>query len=308
MIDDDNGLSTLISSAEPQRICTGHIFTEGPVWIPADDCLLFTDIPAHRIHRWRPDERTAEVYRAESGYANGLTLDAAGDLIACEHRNRRVSRSPYVVDGEPTTSPDAGGSATVADRFQGSRFNSPNDVVVGDDEVIWFTDPTYGLDKPTEGGLGEPKEMPCQGVYRVTAAGAITRVVDDFTQPNGLCFSPDRSILYVNDSHEGFVRRFTVEADGKLGGGELFVDMRNDRRQGVPDGMKVDEAGRLWSTGPGGVWVVAPNGALLGVLRIPEGTANCCFGGTDFSTLYVTAFTSVYRIETTVRGIAPGSR
>lgn len=308
MIDHDNGLSRLIGSAEPERICTGFIFTEGPVWVTDDDCLLFTDIPAHRIYRWRPGSTDAEVYRPESGYANGLTLDREGSLVACEHRNRRVSRSPYQTGGEAQTVPDAGGATTVVDRFEGKRFNSPNDVVVDDDGAIWFTDPTYGLDKPSEGSLGEPKEIDVQGVYRVDPGGAVTRVVDDFTQPNGLCLSPDRSLLYVNDSHEGYVRRFTVGADGSLGGGELFLDMRGDPRQGVPDGMKVDEEGRLWSTGPGGVWVAAPDGRPLGVLRIPEGTANCCFGGPDYATLFVTAHSSVYRVETTVRGIAPGSR
>jgi gluconolactonase len=297
MIESDDGLSALIVSAEPERICTGHIFTEGPVWVPADDCLLFSDIPAHRIYRWRPGKSEAEVYRAESGYANGLTLDHDGNLLACEHRNRRVSRSPY-----------GGEVDRVIDRFEGNRFNSPNDVVVGNDGAIWFTDPTYGMDKPEEGSLGDPQECDCQGVYRVAPDGSITCVVDDFTQPNGLAFSPDQSHLYINDSHENVVRRFAVGADGTLTGGGLFADMRGDPRPGCADGMKVDEEGRIWSTGPGGVWVLAPDGTLLGVLRIPEVTANCAFGGRGFSTLFVTATSSVYRVETTVRGVAPGSR
>lgn len=297
MIDDDTGLSTLVASAEPERICSGFIFTEGPVWVAADECLLFTDIPAHRIYRWRPGSGEAEIYRAESGFANGLTLDRDGNLLACEHRNRLVSRSPY--NGEVTS---------VVDRFEGKRFNSPNDVVVDDDGAIWFTDPTYGLDKPSEGSLGDPQEIPLQGVYRVTTDGTISCVARDFTQPNGLAFCPTQAHLYVGDSDENIVRTFTVEPDGTLGGGERFADMRNDPRPGCPDGMKVDEQGRLWSTGPGGVWVINPDGTLLGVLRIPEVTANCCFGGPAFSTLFVTATSSVYRVETAVRGIAPGSR
>lgn len=297
MIDSDNGLSGLITSAEPKRICTGHIFTEGPVWVAADDCLLFSDIPAHRIYRWRPGSSEAEVYRAESGYANGLTLDLDVALLACEHRNRRVSRSPY--DGQV---------ASVIDRFEGKRFNSPNDVVVGDDGAIWFTDPTYGMDKPEEGSLGEPQECACRGVYRVTTDGTVSCVVDDFTQPNGLAFCPSYSHFYISDSHVNVIRKFSVHHDGTLTGGKTFVDMQGDSRAGCADGMKVDEEGRIWSTGPGGVWIVSPDGTLLGVLRIPEVTANCCFGGLDFSTLFVTATTSVYRIETTVRGIGPGSR
>jgi len=297
MIHSDNGLSGLIVSPEPERICTGLIFTEGPVWVAADDCLLFTDIPAHRIYRWRPGSSEADVYRPESGYANGLTFDHDGNLLACEHRNRRVSRSPY--DGEV---------ASVIDRFQGNRFNSPNDVVVDDDGAIWFTDPTYGMDKPEEGSLGDPQECACQGVYRVATDGTIACVVDDFTQPNGLAFCPSYSHLYINDSHVNVIRKFSVQADGALTGGETFVDMRYDPRAGCADGMKVDEDGRVWSTGPGGVWVIAPDGTLLGLLRFAEVTANCAFGGPDFSTLFVTATSSVYRVETTVRGIAPGSR
>jgi gluconolactonase len=308
MIDDDNGLSGLVSASEPERICTGFLFTEGPVWVPSDDCLLFTDIPAHRINRWRPRSTEAEVYRAESGFANGLTLDHEGNLLACEHRNRRVSRSPYAPGAESPPQPDAGGETTVADRHDGKRFNSPNDVVVDDDGAIWFTDPTYGLDKPVEGSLGGPKEIPFQGVYRVSLDGTIACVADDFTQPNGLAFSATRSHLYVNDSHENVVRRFKVGADGGLTGGERIADMGNDPRPGCADGMKVDEDGRIWSTGPGGVWVLDPDGVLLGVLRLPEVTANCCFGGPEFSTLFVTATSSVYQIETLVRGVAPGSR
>ena len=297
MIDGDNGLSALLVSDEVERICTGFTFTEGPVWIPSDDALLFTDIPNHRIYRWRPGWWEAEVYREWSGFANGLTLDHDGNLIACEHQNRRVSISPYDGDVERTVG-----------LFEGKRFNSPNDAVVDSRAAIWFTDPTYGLTKPDEGSLGDPQEIPWQGVYRATTDGQVTCVVQDFTQPNGLCFSPDESVLYIGDSHELIIRRFTVGPDGSLSGGELFVDMRNDDRQGVPDGMKCDESGRLWATGPGGVWVTDPDGALLGVLRYPEGTSNCCFGGPLLSTLFVTAFTSVYRVETNVRGIAPGSR
>ncbi len=294
---DDNGLSELIQSNEAERICTGFDFTEGPVWIPWDECLLFTDIPQSRIHRWRPGWTEAEVYRADSGFANGLTLDHDGNLLACEHFNRRVSRSPY--NGEV--------SSTI-DRFESKRFNSPNDLVVDRDGTIWFTDPNYGLTAPRMGDYGAPQEIPFQGVYRVTSDGTISCVTNEFSQPNGLTLSPDESLLYINDSRDRIIRRYSVQPDGTLTNGDLFVDMRDDPRPGVPDGAKVDQDGRLWTTGAGGVWVIAPDGRRLGVLQIDEGPANLCFGGPDFMTLYLTAKTSVYRVDTLVRGIGPESR
>ena len=294
---DDNGLSDLIQSQEAERICTGFDFTEGPVWVPWDDCLLFTDIPQSRIHRWRPGWTEAEIYRADSGYANGLTLDHDGNLLACEHFNRRVSRSPY--NGEV--------SSTI-DRFEGKRFNSPNDLAVDFAGAVWFTDPNYGLTMRRMGDFGAPQEIPVQGVYRAGPDGSVTCVASDFTQPNGLAFSPDQYLLYINDSHDRIIRRYDVHPDGTLFNGELFVDMRDDSRPGGPDGMKVDNDDRLWTTGAGGVWVIDPDGTRLGILQIDEGPANLCFGGSDFTTLYLTARTSVYRVETAVRGIAPESR
>jgi gluconolactonase len=296
-IEDDAGLSELIRSSDAERICSGFAFTEGPVWVPDDGCLLFSDIPRSRIHRWRPGRDEAEVYREPSGRANGLTLDRAGNLLACEGSGRRVSHAAHGADAR-----------TVVDRFEGRRFNSPNDIVVDAGGAIWFTDPTYGLTMPNIGATGAPQEISFQGVYRVALDGGITCVTRDFTQPNGLTFSPDESVLYINDSHDRIIRRYQASPDGALSAGELFVDMRDDARPGGPDGMKVDAAGRLWSTGAGGVWVVAPDGAILGVLVLPERPANLCFGGPNFSTLYLTARTSVYRVETAVRGIAPGSR
>jgi gluconolactonase len=293
-IEDDKGLSALLLSDVETRLCTGFTFTEGPVWIPWDDCLLFTDIPGNRIHRWRPGRDTAEVYREPSGNANGLTLDHVGNLLACEHTGRRVARSPYT-----------GRDATLAGAYQGHRFNSPNDIVVHSSGAIYFTDPTYGL----PGRLDDPaKELPFQGVYRVAPDGSLALLTDEFTQPNGLAFSPDESLLYIGDSQDSIVRRYRVAADGTLHDGELFVDMRGDERFGVPDGMKVDEAGRLWTTGAGGVWVVEPDGTLLGTFETAEHAANLTFGGSDFATLYLTARTSVYSVETAVRGIVPGSR
>lgn len=291
-IEGDAGLGDLIASENETICCDGFTFTEGPVWVPQDECLLFSDIPNNRIYRWRPGDAAAEIYRAPSRNSNGLTLDHAGHLLACEHSGRQVTRGPY--DGEETP---------IATHYDGKRLNSPNDIVVHSSGAIYFTDPPYGI-RDQEGA----KELRFQGVYRIDLDGALTLLDQSFTAPNGLAFSPDESTLYIGDSIERFIRRFSVEADGTITGGEIFVDMRGDERTGVPDGMKVDEDGRLWSTGAGGIWVIAPDGTVLGVMPFPENPANLAFGGPTFSTLYLTAHSSVFSVETKVRGIAPGSR
>jgi sugar lactone lactonase YvrE len=292
----DHGLSDLLRSDAETRLCGGFQFTEGPLWIVEDQCLLFSDIPNNRIHRWRPGHDTAEIYREPSRYANGLTRDRAGAILACEHQGRQVTRGAYDGPEEP-----------LATTYDGKRLNSPNDIVVHSSGAIYFTDPTYG-ERPNMGGPGEPRELRFRGVYRIDPDGTLVLVDDSFTQPNGLCFSPDETVLYVGDSQEKVIRRFAVEGDGSLRGGELFVDMRGDARPGVPDGMKVDVDGRLWTTGAGGVWVVTPDGSRLGDFECTEHAANLTFGGPDFTTLDLTARTSVYSVETTVWGIAPGSR
>lgn len=291
-IDRDAGLSELVRLDTARTLCGGFGFTEGPVWIAADECLLFTDIPNNRIYRWRPGMDAAEVYREPSRHANGLTLDGAGRLLACEHSGRQVTRAVY-----------GGPEEVLVDRFEGRRFNSPNDIVVHSSGAIYFTDPTYGLADL----YGAEKEIPFQGVYRLDPDGSLSCVERGFSQPNGLAFSPDESILYVGDSADRFIRRFTVNADGSLSGGAIFVDMRDYPKPGAPDGMRVDADGRLWTTGRGGVWVVEPDGRVLGVVRLPEIPANIAFGGENWSTIFLPARTSVYALETTVRGLG-GSR
>ncbi|MGH2558495.1 MAG: SMP-30/gluconolactonase/LRE family protein [Thermomicrobiales bacterium] len=290
-IEDDNGISALIRSVEEERICTGFTFTEGPVWVVADTCLLFSDIPGNRIHRWRPGMTEAEVYREPSRHANGLTLDVAGNVVACEHSGRQVSRGVF-----------GGVDETLVDRFEGKRLNSPNDVVVHDNGAVYFTDPPYGL------GPGDTREIDFQGVYRFDLDGSLTCVVRNLTSPNGLTFSPDQSELYVGDSRDRVIMRYRVQADGSLSNGEVFADRKDDQRTGNFDGMKVDEDGRLWTTGPGGVSVYEADGTYIGVFEMAEHAANIAFGGPEFSTLFLTARTSVYRVETAVRGVAPGSR
>lgn len=301
-IEDDRGISTLLTGEE-ERLCTGFGFTEGPVWIPGDVALLFSDIPGNRMHRWRPGASGAEIYREPSGWSNGLTLDSAGRVLACEHGGRRVSRAAY---GRPAD------AETLAHRWHGRALNSPNDVVVHSSGAVFFTDPAYGIDNgrsPRFGAAGQTQELPFQGVYRVDPDGTLTLAAEQgFSQPNGLAFSPDESALFIGDSQERIIWRYAVNPDLSLGVRALFVDQRGDPRRGNPDGMKVDTDGRLWATGAGGVSVHTAEGECLGVFEMEEHAANITFGGDRFSTLYLTAGTSVYRIETAVVGISPGSR
>jgi len=275
-------LRELVESGDPERLVSGFQFLEGPIWLP-DGSLLFSDIPANRIYRWTEDGG-AQVWREPSGNSNGLTLDRTGRLVACEHSNRRVTRT------------ERDGSITVlADSYQGKRLNSPNDVVVKSDGTIYFTDPPYGIE-PNE------KEQPCNGVYRILPNGELQRLLDDFDRPNGLAFSPDESILYIDDSPRRHVRSFDVRADGSLEDRGVLADMDHPQ-PGSPDGMKVNESGHLFVTGATGVWVFEPDGTLLGVIAPPERPANCAWGGTDRKTLYMTAQTSLYRVRVKVAGL-----
>jgi len=274
------------AGAAVERLATGFQFTEGPVWHEGDGFLLFSDIPSNRIQRWQPGAETA-VFREPSGNSNGLTYDKQGRLIACEHSNRRVSR----------TEPD--GTITVlAERYQGKRLNSPNDVVVRSDGSIYFTDPPYGLKKQKEG-----KELDFQGVYRISPDGkTLTLLVDDFEKPNGLAFSPDETVLYIDDTARNHIRAFDLKPDGTLANGHVFAEMKSKDRGGA-DGMKVDVEGNVYCTGPGGVWVFSPQGEHLGRIVAPEIPANCAWGGKDWKTLYLTARTSLYCVKLGIQGI-----
>jgi gluconolactonase len=214
-----------------------------------------------------------------------LTRDKEGRLIACEHGNRRVTRT------------EADGSVTVlAERFRGKRLNSPNDVIVKSDGAIYFTDPSYGIN-PKE------QEQPVQGVYRLSPdTKEITLVADDLARPNGLAFSPDEKKLYIDDSERRHIRVFAVREDGSLTGGTLFHDM-NVATPGAPDGMKVDVAGHVYCTGAGGVWVFDPAGNHLGTIVTPEKPSNCAWGDEDWRTLYITAETSLYKIRVNTAGM-----
>lgn len=270
-----------------ERLATGLKFTEGPVWSATGGFLLFSDIPAGKI-LCRREGKALETFRDPSGNSNGLTYDKQGRLIACEHGNRRVTR----------TEPD-GAITLLADRYEGKRFNSPNDVVVKSDGSIYFTDPPYGLPKQTEG-----KELAFQGVYRLSPDNkTLQLLVDDFDRPNGLAFSPDEKTLYIGDSSaRRHIRAFDVRPDGTIANGRVFADLTSPD-PGAPDGMKVDVEGNLYSTGPGGVWVFSPKGEMLGRILPPEVPANCAWGDADWKSLYITARTSLYRVKLGIQGI-----
>jgi len=274
-------LNNLIERGNPEKLAGDFQFVEGPIW-QADGSLLFSDIPANRIYRWTPDGG-AQVWREPTGNSNGLTLDGEGRLIACEHSGRRVSRTE--ADGTV---------AAIASHFNGGKLNSPNDVVVKSDGVIYFTDPPYGIQP-------EEREQPVNGVYRIFKDGTLDLLVEDFDRPNGLAFSPDESILYIDDSPRRHVRAFDVRPDGTLANSRIIADMDHPQ-PGSPDGMKIDEEGHLYVTGATGVWVFEPNGELLGVVATPERPANCAWGDDDRKSLYITAQTSLYRVRTKVAG------
>ncbi|RKU33157.1 gluconolactonase [Candidatus Poribacteria bacterium] len=277
------------ADAEMEWLASGCQFTEGPLWNAAGKFLLFSDIPANTVRRWDATLGMS-VFREPSGKSNGLTYDKQGCFIACEHANRRVSR----------THPD-GEVVTIASHYEGKRLNSPNDVVVKSDGSLYFTDPPYGLSSAY--GVEAEKELDFQGVYRLSPDGeTLTLLIDDFDRPNGLCFSPDESILYINDTERMHIRAFDVQADGTLANGRVFGVEEGEN--GKPDGMKVDVRGNVYLTGPGGIWVFAPDGTHLGVLFLPERAANLAWGGDDWKTLFITASTSLYRIRCKVAGVA----
>ena len=297
----DAGLHDLIAPDAPiERVAGGLVFTEGPVWRKNE--LLFSDIPNDRIARWRRLSEGPELTTYAKGMSNGLTLDRQGRVLAAVHYGRRVTRVA-----------DDGTRTVLAERFQGKRLNSPNDIVVKSDGSIYFTDPPYAI-QPSTPGMPRPpgwwtapipgKELPYNGVYRLNPDGTLRLLVDDFALPNGLAFSPDESVLYVDDSAHKHIRAFDVRPDGTLSNSRILLDMASDD-PGVPDGFKLDVHGNVFCTGPGGVWVCRPNGELLGRIVLPELPANLAWGE-DGSVLFCTARTSIYRLQTTTRGALPG--
>ena len=280
-----------------EKLYTGCRWAEGPAWFAAGRYLVWSDIPNDRMMRWDDTDGSVSVFRQPAMNSNGHTVDAQGRLVSCEHRGRCISRTEF--DGRRTV---------LVDRFEGQRLNSPNDLVVKSDGSIWFTDPTYGIDSDYEGDAA-PSEIGASNVYRFDpASGAISIVASDFVKPNGLAFSPDESLLYIVDTGlthvkngPHHVRRFKVGADGQsLSGGKVFTTCK----VGLYDGFRVDVHGNLWLSAGDGVHCHAPDGTLLGKIRIPEVVANVCFGGAKLNRLFICGTTSLYSVYLNTRAAA----
>jgi gluconolactonase len=273
----------------------GLRWSEGPVWFGDGRYLLWSDIPNNRIMRWDESDGSVSVYRNPSNYTNGHTRDRQGRLISCEHGGRRVSRTEY--DGRVTV---------LADSHNGKRLNSPNDVVVKSDDTVWFTDPSYGILSEYEGHQSEPEQDGCH-VYRFDPkSGALKAIATDFVKPNGIAFSPDEKLLYVADTGATHtpdgpkhIRRFQVRDDGTLAGGEVFADCT----AGLFDGFRLDHHGNIWTSAGDGVHCYAPDGALIGKIKVPEVVANVCFGGAKKNRLFICATTSLRSVYLNTRGV-----
>ncbi|WP_410660717.1 SMP-30/gluconolactonase/LRE family protein [Amycolatopsis sp. lyj-112] len=272
-----------------RRLHTGCRWTEGPAYFPAGRYLVFSDIPNDRVLRWDETTGAVGVFREPAGFHNGHTVDGLGRLVSCEQGNRRVTRTEH--DGTTTV---------LAETYQGKKFNSPNDVVEARDGAIWFTDPSYGIDSDYEGHQAESEIGACH-VYRADPVdGSVRIVADDFTRPNGLAFSVDESLLYIVDTRRNpsHIRVFDVKDSGRLTGGEIFATCD----AGVFDGVRVDDAGRVWAAAHDGLHCFAPDGTRIGKLRIPEVCSNLTFGGPRRNDLFVTASSSVYTLRVNFAG------
>jgi gluconolactonase len=291
---DDRFRFCVNASARVERLYDGCRWAEGPAYFPAGRYLLWSDIPNDRMLRWDETTGTTGVFRQPAGYTNGHTRDRQGRLVSCEHGRRRVSRTEH--DGSVTT---------IADRYAGKRLNSPNDVVVKTDGSIWFTYPSYGIDTDYEGYRAESEIGGCH-VYRVDAQSGDCRIVaDDFVRPNGLAFSLDERRLYIADTgatHQPdgprHIRVYDVRDDGTLSGGEVFATCT----EGLFDGFRLDDAGRIWTSAGDGVHCYDPDGTLLGKVRVPEVVANVAFGGPRRNRLFICGTTSLYSILLPVLG------
>ncbi|MDJ0638495.1 MAG: SMP-30/gluconolactonase/LRE family protein [Paracoccaceae bacterium] len=288
--------SCLIGHARVERLWTGARWAEGPAWFAAGRYLVWSDIPNNRMLRFDDTDGSVSVFRQPSNNSNGNTVDREGRLVTCEHLARRVTRTEH--DGSITV---------IADRFEGKRFNSPNDVVVKSDGSIWFTDPDYGILIDYEGQRAESEMGACH-VYRADPDGRITRVADDYVKPNGLAFSPDERMLYIADtgaSHikdgPAHIRRHAVGEDGTLSRGEVLAECT----AGLFDGFRVDREGRIWSSAADGVHCLTPEGQLIGKILIPEMVSNVCFGGPRLNRLFICGTTSLYSAFLAVNGISP---
>lgn len=302
------------ADAVVEKVGDGFGFLEGPVWVHAQGqgYLLFSDIPANVIRKWDP-KAGFSVFLEKSGFtgtdasdvggqsnngkevvnligSNGITLDGRGKVVYCQHGDRQVVRL------------EKNGKRTVlASRYEGKRLNSPNDLVFKSDGTLYFTDPPAGL---RQGEKDLKKELPFNGVYQLTR-GKLTLVSKDFVRPNGIALSPDQKYLYVNDTTKKIIMRFEVQPDDSAVNGKIITDMTADTMPGAPDGMKIDQKGNIYCTGPGGFWVISPEGKHLATVKTKELPANLGWGDADGKTLYLTARTGLYRIRLNIPGVRP---
>jgi gluconolactonase len=287
-------LELVDEDAELERLGTGFTFTEGPLWNP-DGFLLFSDMPGDVRRRWDAENGVTEVANP-SNKGNGMTFDLDGKLIVCEH----VTSSVVRMDPDGTGS----GREVIASHYGDRELNAPNDVVVKSDGAIYFSDPTYG--RMPGFGIEREQDLDFQGVYRVPPGGGDTQLLaDDFGQPNGLCFSTDESLLYVNDTEKAHIRVFDVQDDGTVANSRVLADGIGTASLEIGDlvdGMKLDERGNIWVTGPGGVLAFSPEGEHIGTIQVPEPVGNLNWGGPDWNWMFIPATSSVYRIECKVSG------
>lgn len=278
------------AGATIRPLVTGLGITEGVVWHPRDQYLVFSDLSASVVYRWTQREG-ATVLRKPSNITNGNFVDRQGRVISCEHATSCVSRM------------EEGGRhvRVLASHYRGQEFNSPNDLVCDSRDRIWFSDPLYGRTNPRVAVLREP-QLAFQGVFRLEPDGAVTLIADDFAEPNGLCLAPGEALLYVADTKREHIRRFEVRPDGQVSGGDVFATVAGEG-VGKPDGLKVDVAGRVYCTGPGGIHVFSSAGELLGVIATPVKTRNFCFGGADGRTLYLAMDQMIGSLAMEVAGV-----
>ncbi|MBI3636279.1 MAG: SMP-30/gluconolactonase/LRE family protein [Candidatus Rokubacteria bacterium] len=271
-----------------EKLGTGFLFTEGPLWHPTGKFLLFSDMPGDHMRRWSARDGVT-TFRQPCNKSNGLTYDRQGRLLVCEHATSQVTRTGT-----------HGRSVPIATHFRGYTLNSPNDIVCRTDGSVYFTDPPYGRTKGF--GVERPQELDFQGVYRAGADPTSPELlVDDFDRPNGLCFSLDETRLFINDTARKHIRVFDVTPAGGLRNGKVWAETKGEK-PGAPDGMKIDTAGSVYCCGPGGIHVFDKDAKLLEVLEMPEPTANFAWGDDDYRSLFITASTSLYRLRRTIPG------
>ena len=289
---DQRFLELISKGSEIERVATGFDFVEGPIWHPEDRALIFSDILGNSMYRWSEADGL-KTLRRNSHMANGNIYDLQGRVVTCEHATSRLSRTDFSNDGE---------LEILANQFEGKQLNSPNDVICKGDGTLYFTDPNSG--RSIGFGVPRPQELHFQGVYRLDPSDlSLTLLIDDFSKPNGLCFSPEEKRLFINDSDHNHIRVFDVKRDGSISNGRIWATL-NDVGIGVADGMKIDQKGNLYCTGPGGIHVFDENAIYLGIILMQEQAANLTWGDDDLCSLYITATTSIYHLRTLVPGMA----